>query len=88
MMDTCGPKHVVVVNSIPPTLSKSLVVFMTVVNTYFYIVADTQRGCRTLKKISQVRFSSQGLGILLDTCHAKLDVVVLRMFLTTESSVI
>jgi len=23
---------------------------MTVVHTYFYIVVDTQRGCRTLKK--------------------------------------
>jgi len=24
---------------------------MTVVHTYFYIVVDTQRGCRTLKKM-------------------------------------
>jgi len=27
---------------------------MTVVHTYFYIVVDTQRGCRTLKKIKTV----------------------------------
>ena len=29
--------------------SKYLVVFMTVVHTYFHIVVDTQRGCRTTK---------------------------------------
>jgi hypothetical protein len=51
MMATWGPKHVVVVNSIPPCyLIKYLVVFMTVVHTYIYIVVDTQRGCHTLKK--------------------------------------
>ena len=31
-------------------LIKYLVVFMTVVHTYFYIVVDTQRGCHTFKK--------------------------------------
>ena len=31
-------------------LIKYLVVFMTVVHTYFYIVVDTQRGFHTLKK--------------------------------------
>ena len=30
-------------------LIKYLVVFMTVVHIHFYIVVDTQRGCRTLK---------------------------------------
>ena len=30
-------------------LIKYLVVFMTVGHTYFYILVDTQRGCRTLK---------------------------------------
>jgi hypothetical protein len=35
-------------------LIKYLVVFMTVVHTYFYIVVDTQRGCRTLKKKRQM----------------------------------
>ena len=30
-------------------LIKYLVVFMAVVHTYFYIVVDTQQGCRTSK---------------------------------------
>jgi len=48
MMATWGPKHVVV-SSIPPMLIKHLVVSMTVVHTYFYIVVYTQWGCHTLK---------------------------------------
>jgi len=32
-----------------PYLIKYLIVFVTVVHTYFYIVVNTQRGCHTLK---------------------------------------
>ena len=33
---------------------KYLVVFMTVVHTYSYIVVDTQRGCHTLKYLAVI----------------------------------
>ena len=36
-------------------LIKYLVVFMTVVHAYFYIVVDTQRGCRTLRLLNSER---------------------------------
>ena len=36
-------------------LIKYLVVFMTVVHTYFYIVVDKQRGCHTLKFVEKFK---------------------------------
>jgi len=39
---------------------------MTVVHTYFYIVVYTQRGCRTLKKITYIqRKCEKNVGLFL-----------------------
>ena len=43
---------------------------MTVVHTYFYIVVDTQRGCRTLKV--KTSFSSAVTHLLKFDCFSSL----------------
>jgi len=58
---------------------KYLVVFMTVVHTYFYIVVDTQRGCHTLKKIREIRLFLQQVWLCIEEVAIKLRMDVINL---------
>ena len=63
-------------------LIKYLVVFMTVVHTYFYIVVDTQRGFHTLKSLLHVVDTVRGETALEvgSVAATKLSVIVHKGF--------